>query len=170
MKKLTRNEAKIHEKIGKELTKRIPQRTRLKRELIIQAIGEEAYEEASELLKYQTFSQVFFNVRLVKEENPAYQTVILHLVVDWDKFLEAYRKGCDGLFYATKKLVEGETLKEALEWIKKPKLEFSPALKLNYMKKTFECPDYVLEELISYGEKTRRKGFEEECIYKNKKA
>lgn len=169
MKKMSKNEAKIHERIGRELTKRIPQRTRLKRELIVQVLGEEEYEQASEILKYQTFSQVFFKVSLIKDSNPAYHTVILHLIVDWEKFLEAYRKGCDGLFYSTKKLVDGSTLKEALEWIKRPKLEFSPALKLNYMKKTFDCPDYVLEELISYGEKTRKKGFEEECLYKNKK-
>lgn len=158
MKKETNPEDIVHVKIGKTLTKLLPLKSRIKRQLLIQQVGEDLFDEITETAKYEALSKVFFKVRVLKEGK--LYTVFLDLIIDWDKFIEAYQKGCDGLYYATKKEIFGEEMKKPLEWLKCPKLDLTK--KYDYIERTFTCPEYVLDEIINYADLTRKKGLEEE--------
>lgn len=164
MRKDTKPEDAVHVRIGKTLTKILPVKARIKRQLLIQQLGEDMIDEVSETVKYEALSKAFFKVRTDKEGQIF--NVFLDLIIDWNNFLLAYKKGCDSLYYATKKELFGEEMKKPLDWLKRPKLDLSK--KYKYIEKSFSYPDFVLDEIITYADLTRKKGFEEEILDRNR--
>lgn len=119
--------------------------------------------------RYIDLTDYFYKIYLSAEEGAEKFSIRLELIVDWDHFVESFKRSFEGAFFYTKKNVDLFFMVGLISWICKPTFLFRGDENFYISPAEFDPPQDSVDQIQEYVKAIKLASFEEEALYRKLK-